>query len=189
MSNLLASEAFSFPKIALAGTVDYEMYNTFRSQLANTTADDELVVVQISTLGGDPEVARLMGEAVRFESQLSPKKRIVFLGAAYVYSAGATFMSFFSRENRYLTRGTRLMVHERRILKSIALDGPLTMCIATVEATLNEIRASIAIQNEGFANLALGSTVSVEEIKARAPSNWYIDAEDALRLGLVESVL
>jgi hypothetical protein len=98
-------------------------------------------------------------------------------------------MSFFSRCNRYLTRGTRLMIHERKLCKTLEIDGPLTTCIATVEATLNEIRCSIDIQNEGFANLVLGSSVTLDEVLKRAPSNWYIGADEAQRLGLVEAVL
>jgi len=57
-----------------------------------------LVVVELSTLGGDPEVARMMGEDIRFHSEMSPDRRFVFLGKAAIYSAGATFMSFFARE-------------------------------------------------------------------------------------------
>jgi hypothetical protein len=73
---------------------------------------DGLVVTELSTLGGDPEVARMMGEDIRFHSDNTADCRFVFLGKAAIYSAGTTFMSFFSAENRYLTRGTRLMIHE-----------------------------------------------------------------------------
>lgn len=98
-------------------------------------------------------------------------------------------MSFFARQNRYLTRGTRLMIHERKLDKTLEIKGPLTTCIATVEATLNEIRCSIDIQNEGFANLIVGSSIPLEEVLQRAPSNWYIGADEAQQLGLVEAVL
>jgi hypothetical protein len=140
-------------------------------------------------LGGDPEVARMMGEDVRFHSDMAPDRRFVFLGKAAIYSAGTTFMAFFARPNRYLTRGTRLMIHERLISKTLNLEGPLTSCVASVEATLNEIRESIAIQNEGFENLIAGSKVAFEEVLRRAPSNWYVEAREAQELGLVEAVL
>ena len=44
------------------------------------------------------------------------------------------------------------------------IDGPLTICIAIVKATLNEIKCSIAIQDEGFANLVCGSRVTLEDV-------------------------
>jgi ATP-dependent protease ClpP protease subunit len=184
----LSPPAFRAPAILLSGPVDYEMYKAFRGQLDQASQQD-LVVVELSTLGGDPEVARMMGEDIRFWSEVDPERRFVFLGKAAIYSAGTTFMSFFARPNRYLTRGTRLMVHERKLSKELRIDGPLTTCLATVKATLNEIECSIAIQNEGFENLIRGSRVTMEEVLQRAPSNWYLEAEEARAVGLIEAVL
>ena len=184
----LSPTDFACPAVMLSGTVDYAMYSSFRSQFDKAPAEG-LVVIELSTLGGDPEVARMLGEDVRFHSDLSPQRRIVFLGKAAIYSAGATFMSFFARENRYLTRGTRLMIHERKMGTTLNINGPLTTCVAGVRAMLNEIEASIAIQNEGFENLVRGSQVSMEEVLQRAPSNWYIEAQEAQSLGLIEAVL
>jgi ATP-dependent protease ClpP protease subunit len=184
----LKSKDFSAPAILLGGPVDYDMYKTFRSQL-DASKKEGLVVTELSTLGGDPEVARMMGEDIRFHSENSANCRFVFLGKAAIYSAGTTFMSFFSRENRYLTRGTRLMIHERKLDKQLHVNGPLTTCVATVTAALHEIEASIAIQNEGFENLVRGSKVTMDEVLRRAPGNWYIEANEAKGLGLVAEVL
>ncbi len=187
-NEILPATAFKSPAIALSGVVDYEMYTKFREQF-DKAGDKNLVVIELSTLGGDPEVARMMGEDVRFASEMEPARRFVFFGKAAIYSAGTTFMSFFVRQNRYLARGTRLMIHERKLSKQLVIDGPLTTCVAVVKATLNEIESSIAIQNEGFANLILGSSVTLDEVLKRAPSNWYLEANEAKKLGLVEAVL
>lgn len=184
----LPASAFQTPAIALSGAVDHNMYTNFRQQFDNAAGRD-LVVIELSTLGGDPEVARMMGEDVRFASEMAPARRFVFLGKAAIYSAGTTFMSFFARENRYLTRGTRLMIHERKLSKNLVIDGPLTTCVATIKATLNEIECSIVIQNEGFQNLVLGSRVTLDEVLQRAPSNWYLEAQEAKNLQLIEGVL
>jgi ATP-dependent protease ClpP protease subunit len=184
----LTAADFDMPQILLAGTVDYEMYGKFRAQLSKAPTSG-LVVVELSTLGGDPEVARMMGEDIRFHSENEPQRRFVFLGKAAIYSAGATFMSFFATCNRYLTRGTRVMIHERKLEKVLRVSGPLTTCIPAVEALLHEIRHSIAIQNEGFENLIRGSQVTMEEVLLRAPSNWYLEARDALDLGLIAGII
>ena len=184
----LKSKDFNSPAILLGGPVDYDMYKSFRSQL-DAAKKEGLLVTELSTLGGDPEVARMMGEDIRFHSENTPDCRFVFLGKAAIYSAGTTFMSFFKLENRYLTRGTRLMIHERKLAKQLHVNGPLTTCIATVTATLHEIEASIAIQNEGFENLVRGSKVTMEEVLRRAPYNWYIEAGEAQALGLVAAVI
>jgi ATP-dependent protease ClpP protease subunit len=184
----LTAADFLNPAILLSGTVDYDMYARFRDKL-EAAPESGLIAVELTTLGGDPEVARIMGEDVRFHSEVRPERRFVFLGKAAVYSAGTTFMSFFAPENRYLTRGTRLMIHERKMGKDVHVEGPLTTCIASLEATLNEIRESIAIQNEGFENLVRGSKVTMDEVLRRAPSNWYVEAGDALELGLICGII
>jgi len=81
------------------------------------------------------------------------------------------------------------MIHERKLSKKLVIDGPLTTCVAIVKATLNEIECSIAIQNEGFQNLVLGTKITLEDVLKRAPSNWYLEANEAKDLGLVEAVL
>ena len=187
-SGPLDASAFDTPRILLAGAVDYAMYDRFRDRLTQAP-DSGLVVIELSTLGGGPEVARMMGEDVRFQSDINPARRLVFLGKAAIYSAGATFMSFFAVENRYLTRGARVMIHERKMDKTLHIAGPLTTCIASVKAMLNELEHSIAIQNEGFENLVRGSAVTMDEVLRRAPENWYIEAQEAKALGLVADVL
>jgi ATP-dependent protease ClpP protease subunit len=186
-SRPLTAKDFAAPSVTLSGVVDYDMYVSFRKQFG--AANQDLIIVELSTLGGDPEVARMMGEDVRFASEMFPDRRHVFLGKAAIYSAGTTFMSFFARNNRYLTRGSRLMIHERKLSKKLVIDGPLTTCVAVVKATLNEIECSIAIQNEGFQNLVNGSKVTLEDVLQKAPSNWYVEANKAKELGLIEEVL
>src|ERR1700761_6840581 len=188
MSQPLSAADFRNPAILLSGTVDYQMYEKFRAQLA-AAPPEGLILTEISTLGGDPEVARMMGEDVRYHSEMEAQRRFAFLGKAAIYSAGTTFMSFFARANRYLTRGTRLMIHERKLNKVLNIDGPLTSCVATVKATLHEIEASIAIQNEGFENLIRDSKVTMSQVLEHAPFNWYIEANEAVSLGLVRAVL
>lgn len=179
---------FLNPPILLAGAVDYSMYHVFRSQLLGAPPEGP-VVIELTTLGGDPEVARMMGEDIRFHSAVEPQRRFVFLGKAAIYSAGTTFMSFFATENRYLTRGTRLLVHERQITKTIELAGPLTTSLTQLQSTVREIEASIAIQDEGFANLIQGSSLTLEEVRRAATTNWYIEAEEAQRLGLIHAII
>ena len=184
----LDKSVFLNPAFLLAGTVDYEMYESFREKL-NSAPEQGVVVVELSTLGGDPEVARMMGEDIRFHSEIDAGRRFVFLGKAAIYSAGATFMSFFARGNRYLTRGTRLMIHERKMKAELTVDGPLTTCVAGLKAKLHEIEHSIAIQNEGFENLIRGSSVTMAEVLKKAPENWYIEAAEAHNLGLIQGVI
>jgi hypothetical protein len=58
-----------------------------------------------------------------------------------------------------------------------------------IKALLHEVESSIDIQNEGFENLIRGSSVTMDEVLRRAQDNWYIEAEEARALGLIEGVL
>jgi hypothetical protein len=95
---------FDAPAILLGGPVDYDMYKDFRAQL-DRSSKEGLVVTELSTLGGDPEVARMMGEDIRFHSENSANCRFVFLGKAAIYSAGTTFMSFSQSRTDILRAG------------------------------------------------------------------------------------
>lgn len=175
------------PHVRLHGVVDDAMYTDFCTQLTNAPSEGPLVFA-ITTLGGDPEMARAMGDDVRMLRDYA-KRETLFLGKVAVYSAGATFMSAFPVETRFLTRGTRLMLHERLMTSTVNLSGPLSTLPALLEAKLHEIRVSVRIQDEGFAAIVEGSTVTLEELKEKAPSNWYIGAEEARERGLVLDVI
>ncbi|WP_295560343.1 ATP-dependent Clp protease proteolytic subunit [uncultured Sphingomonas sp.] len=175
------------PHIQLHGTVDDMMYARFKTQLAEAPVDGPLVV-SLTTLGGDPEMGRAMGDDIQLLRDYTGRETL-FLGKVAVYSAGATFMAAFPVEKRFLTRGTRLMLHERLMSSNVQLSGPLTTLPAVLKAKLHEIEESIKIQEEGFREIVRGSSVSFEELCEKAPSNWYIEAEEARSRGLVLDII
>jgi len=186
-SNASRYPLLAHPHVQLHGTVDDQMYTSFKNQLANAPADGP-VVVSITTLGGDPEMGRAMGDDIRLLRDYTGRETL-FLGKVAVYSAGATFMSQFPVGMRFLTRGTRLMLHERSMNSTVNLSGPLSTLPATLKAKLHEIEHSIMIQEEGFRDIVAGSRVTIEELNAKASSNWYIEADEARDLGLVLDVI
>ena len=175
------------PHIQLHGTVDDAMYTNFKGQLFNAPQDGPLVVA-MTTLGGDPEMGRAMGDDIRLLRDYTGRETL-FLGKVAVYSAGATFMSAFPNDKRFLTRNTRLMLHERSMTSTVQLAGPLSTLVDTLKAKLHEIEHSIMIQEEGFRDIVAGSKVGFEELREKATANWYLEAEEARDLGLVLDVI
>ncbi len=175
------------PNIRLTGHVDYDMYDSFREQLAACPETGPLALA-MTTLGGDPEVARTIGDDIRLLRE-HDNREILFLGKVAVYSAGATFMAGFPIANRYLTKATRIMIHERSIVRSLEMSGPLRGTLAKVTQTLHEIEQSIAIEEEGFRAIVEGSRVDFAEVREKAPRAWYIDCHEAVRLGLIAGVI
>ncbi len=186
-SNARNYPLLAVPHVQLHGPVDDAMYDSFKAQVAAAPTEGPLVV-SITTLGGDPEMARAMGDHIRLLREYTDRETL-FLGEVAVYSAGATFMSAFPADSRFLTRNSRLMIHERQMTSTIQLNGPLNALSYTLKAKLHEIEDSINIQEEGFRDLVRGTKVDIEELKAKAPSNWYIEAEEARDLGLILDII
>ncbi len=174
------------PQLRLIGSVDEAMYAEFRDQLSAAPTEGPLVIA-ITTLGGNPEVARTMSDDIRLMRE--PGREIFFLGKSAVYSAGATFMAGFPVSHRFMTKDSSLLIHERQITKTINLSGPLKSCTDQLHAALNEIEHSIEIEEAGFRAIVDGSNVSFEEVQERAPENWYIGCEKAKELGLITDVI
>ena len=186
-NNAVRYTLLATPQVQLAGPVDQNMYGWFKTQLGNAQGDYPLVV-SITTLGGDPEMARAMADDIRLIREYTGRETL-FLGKVAVYSAGATFMAGFPADKRWLTRGSRLMLHERQMTSTVQLSGPLNTLRYTLEAKLAEIEDSIRIQDEGFRALVQGSGVTFDALKKKAESAWYIEAEEARDLGLVLDVI
>ena len=187
ISNAISYPLLAAPHIQLAGPVDERMYNSFKQQVHAADGETPLIVA-ITTLGGDPEMARAMADDIRLLREYTGRETL-FLGKVAVYSAGATFMSGFPADKRWLTRGSRLMLHERQMQSTLQLNGPLNTLRYSLEAKLSEIEDSIRIQDDGFRALVAGSQVTFEQLKAKASSAWYIEAEEARDLGLVLDVI
>ena len=174
------------PQLRLVGSVDEAMYAEFRDQLS-AAPKEGLLVIALTTLGGNPEIARTMADDVRLLRNAG--RTIYVLGKSAVYSAGATFMAGFPVECRYMTEDSSLLLHERQIAKTIQLNGPLKSCIAQLKAALNEIEHSIAIEEQGFRAIVDGADVEFEEVRDKAPDNWYIGCKEAAERGLIAGVI
>lgn len=174
------------PQLRLVGGVDEAMYNEFRNQLSAAPGDGPLTIA-ITTLGGNPEIARAMAADVRLIAETG--RALYFLGKAAVYSAGATFMAGFPIERRFMTEGSSLLLHERQITRTIDLSGPLRSCTAQLKAALHEIEHSITIEEDGFRAIVDGSDVGFEELREKAPDNWYLPCDEAQQRGLIAGVV
>lgn len=148
----------------------------------------EALVVELTTFGGDADVARRMAADVRIFRERTGR-RAVFLGATTVYSSGVTVMGGFAPQDRWLTRETTLLVHGRSLTKTLELSGPLSLERVRLQAVLSEIETGLRLEREDFERLVEGTDVSLAEVLERAPSNWYVPAEEALSRGLVAGLV
>lgn len=177
------------PHVRLFGVVDRAMLDSFLRQLAAIHDMQGPVLLELTTLGGEADVAGRIAEDVRlFLSEFG--RDLYFVGKTVVYSAGVTIMSAFPVERRFLSADTTLLIHERKMEKPLNLSGPLRACEAILRDALHEIENGQRLQEDEFRKLVSGSSISAEELTQRlAAGNWYLGAPEALRLRLIGGIV
>ncbi len=181
-------EALFKPRIRLDGDVGDGMFRAFRDGFDAACAGPDPVTVELTTFGGDADVARRIAGDVRLFRELTGR-RALFFGRTVVYSAGTVIMGGFARDDRWLTRDCVLMIHGRRLDKTLELNGPLAVERTRAEALIAEIDMGLKVEREAFRALIAGSDVGEEELIRRCRRHWYLDAEEALRRGLVAGLV
>ena len=74
-------------------------------------------------------------------------------------------MAAFPKERRWLTRDTALLIHGRRMVKDLHLEGPLGSCRRVLEEMIADIDHGLRLEEQAFAELISGTRVDAEEIK------------------------
>lgn len=176
------------PDIRIYGDINDSKVESFFEQMENARKKKGPIVFELTTIGGDADAGRRIALDIKLCRELD-NRDLYFLGKTTVYSIGAVIMSAFPQQRRFLTRNTRLLIHERRITKDVKFDGALSSCIQTAEELLSQFKTGYDIAKEDFKDLAEGSKISADEILIRAKSNWYITTEEALKLQLIAGVI
>ncbi len=176
------------PQISLVGDIDKYSVQSFLEQLNEAEQGGGDVALELTTLGGDPEMARrIVLEIDRARARLAG--RFFFFGKTVVYSAGITIMSAFPCRDRWLSRDTMLMIHGRKLDKTIELSGPIRASIPMVEALLAQLRVGIDHEEENFARLIDGCDIGPIEVRSKALHNSYLGAREAQSRGLVAGLV
>ena len=183
-----APDALFTPNIRLSGEVNDAMLERFQDQFAKARDGSDPIVVELTTLGGDADVGRRIADDIRlFRSRTG--RRPIFFGKTSVYSAGASIMGAFLRQDRWLESQCVLMVHSRKLAKTIDFSHFLAAERDRIKALLAEIDMGLKVQTWGFEQLIEGSDVPLKELEERAQHNWYLTAEEALERKLVAGVV
>lgn len=176
------------PHVRIVGVVDYPLVRDFLRQMDDLPADVPEIAISVTTPGGDADLARRLAQGVN-EARDRLGARMIFLGVSQVHSAGVNFMAAFPREDRYLTRDAILLIHGRRLERTIELSGPVRGTLAHLRSLTSQVELGIELEEEGFKELIQGSDVDFEEIVHHSRFNWYLRAEEALKRGLVSGLL
>ncbi len=176
------------PQVRLNGKMDYDLLGSFFTQMAEAMKQTDPIVLQLTTEGGDAEVGRRIAEEVRI-CRHKLARDVAFLGVSHVYSAGITILGAFPLNRRFLTRDTVLMIHGRKINAARIPEGPLTAALQFARTKVSEFENGLRLERRGFEELIEGTDISMEEIQEQALTNWYLDADEALRRKLVARLI
>ncbi len=180
------------PHIRLVGTVDDAMFKVFIEELTQARKNlspMEPVLLCLTTTGGEAETARRIADELTLVRERE-NRPLRFVGKTAVYSAGVTIMAAFARGERYLTRGTELLIHERRVTKTVELSGALRGNVSKLRDLLAEMDSGQRLERDGFRQLVQGSSMSVDQLLAKVmEADWYLTADEALAAGLIQSVI
>ena len=170
------------PDFRLLGTIDEGMLQRFIGDAAKLQGNGP-VVVELSTAGGEADTARRFSQEIR---TLARSREVFILGKTYVYSAGITLLAAVPPSHRYLTRDTVLLIHERRIERSVQLTGGLRSAMAIAQDLVAELEIGHQLERRGFERFVEGSQLTADALVKRVmEKDWYMLAEEALSLRLV----
>lgn len=174
------------PNVRLFGSVDESMLAKVLDSLDAIKPGDP-VVLELTTQGGDADIGRRI--ALEFRLAKERGHETIFIGKSNVMSAGITIMSCFSPRCRFVDKGCELLIHERRLEKTVQITGPLRSNIQVAKEIIAQLESGQRLEEKGFRDLVDGTKVSFEDLmKKVSKSNWYLSAEEAFRLGIVAGV-
>ena len=176
------------PNVAINGPLDDGTVQVFLETLQKVRTDGEDLVMELETSGGDDDAAGRIAAELRVFQRHSGRPAFC-VGKSKVYGAGVTIFAAFPHQHRFLTEDAVLLVRERRLEKSIELDGPIKSSIQIVREQLALLETEEQLEMAGFEELVAGSSLTAAQMYERALANGYIHADEALTLGLVAEIL
>jgi ATP-dependent protease ClpP protease subunit len=176
------------PNISVNGPITEGTLSFVLERLAKIREGDEDLVMELNTSGGDADVARRIALEIRLFRR-HDRRQAFCVGKTNVYSAGVTIFASFAISNRLLTEDAVLLIHERRLQKSVDLNGPLKANIQIMREQLALLEAAQKLEDEGFNELVAGSNLSPGALYDRLLTNCYMFAREALELKIIGNVL
>jgi ATP-dependent Clp protease, protease subunit len=177
------------PAIRVYGAVDEAFLGRFLEQLKPLRGRTGPLVFELSTTGGDADLARRIAEEIRLCREIGGMD-LYFVGKAMVYSAGVMIMAAFPVQRRFLSRDAVLLIHAWQIEKEIRFSGALQVCAASAHDFLAELEVARKLEHQTFSDLVQGTELSYEQLSEQvSKADWYLLADEARSLGLVSGLV
>jgi ATP-dependent Clp protease, protease subunit len=160
--------------VIISGEITQRLAERVMGQLLALTADSgDPITVYINSQGGHVEAGDTIHDMIRF---VTPEVRVV--GTGWVASAGALIFVAVPRERRYCLPNTRFLLHQPA--------GGSGGTASDIEIEAREILRMRDRLNQIFAR---ETGQSLERIEEDTHRNFWLDAEAAVKYGLVGRIV
>jgi ATP-dependent Clp protease protease subunit len=160
--------------IIISGEVNQKLAASVMAQLLAMSADsDDDITIFINSQGGHVEAGDTIHDMVRF---VTPRVKMV--GTGWVASAGALIYVSVPREDRYCLPNTRFLLHQPA--------GGSGGSASDIEIEAREILRMRDRLNRIFAR---ETGQSLERIEEDTHRNFWLDAEAAVKYGIVGKII
>jgi len=162
-------------RVVLAGTIRDEIAAQFLEQMTALEYAEHTkpITVYIDTYGGSVDAALLMFDVIKTSS--CP---INTVGIGKVMSAGVLLLAAGDKGHRYISRNTRIMIHE--------VSGGVRGTVSEMDNSLTE---SKRMQDTYVKLLAKDTGKSVAQLKKDMAKDNYMSAEMAIKYGIGDKIL
>lgn len=162
-------------RIVITGSIREDSAAQFLEQMTALEFIDnsKLITIYIDTYGGNVDAAMLMYDAMRI-----CKCPIRTIGIGKVMSAGSLILAAGDVGNRFVTKHTRVMIHQI----SSGTFGPLT----DME---NELKEVGRLQEQYAALMSQHTKRTKNQILDDLKTDNYMSANEAVKYGLADKVL
>jgi ATP-dependent Clp protease protease subunit len=160
--------------IIISGEVNQKLAASVMAQLLAMSADsDDDITIFINSQGGHVEAGDTIHDMIRF---VTP--RVKMIGTGWVASAGALIYVSVPREDRYCLPNTRFLLHQPA--------GGSGGSASDIEIEAREILRMRDRLNRIFAR---ETGQSLERIEEDTHRNFWLDAEAAIKYGIVGKII
>ena len=160
--------------IIISGEINQKLASYVTGQLLAMAAEsDDEITVFINSQGGHVEAGDTIHDMLRF---VTPRVRIV--GTGWVASAGALIYVAVPRDQRYCLPNTRFLLHQPA--------GGSGGSASDIEIEAREILRMRDRLNRIFAR---ETGQSLERIEEDTHRNFWLDAESAVKYGIVGKII
>ncbi len=164
-------------KIFLTDDIDAEVASSVIKTMMVLADDNTPITLYIDCCGGEVRSGLAIIDVM---NMLSKKTEINVVCMGKAYSMASLILAAGTKGHRYIMPHGEVMVHEPLVMNGAA---------GSASSVRNQADSLIAIRDKMSEMLSAYTGLSTEEINEIMHANTYMDAEEAIKTGMVDKII